>query len=296
MPANGNPLGSGDQGDGDGILRTSQLPELDQVDTANMAYFNVLLFTLLSTVTVAYSCNCGSPLPQDPFDPLGVWHQRHLDCGIPPFAYRLPQDAQAKIHAIWIKYEAGDDCEEEQDATREVIMGMTDDARMAAFKGVCGPGFLKNESSSVRDEFHKVWFDESLSIDQKEAEFKRLAGLRLTGSSMQKFEKFVKVLDEHKKERKETINGMSAAGKEAYNKWNNMRKDERNFLASLSPEIRAELGLVCKCCGGCKTGKPRAARSAPLQDMGVEKLTGALTRSDSHILHQASEAECPLLY
>jgi hypothetical protein len=44
-----------------------------------------------------------------------------LDCGIPPFAYRLPQDAQDKIHTIWLNYQIGDDCEEEQAQTRAAL-------------------------------------------------------------------------------------------------------------------------------------------------------------------------------
>lgn len=85
-------------------------------------------------------------------------------------------------------------------------------------------------------------------------------------------------------------------------------------MASLPADIRAELGLgrrnylaafffyrfkyvsVCKCCGGCKTGKPRASRSVPPKDIGAEHLEGALKKSDAHILHQASEAECVYLY
>jgi hypothetical protein len=87
----------------------------------------VLLFLLFSP---NLACNCGDtgPLPStDPFDPLGPWHQRHLDCGIPPFAYRLPQEAQAKIHSIWVKYQAGDECEEEQEQTRAIIMGIPEE-------------------------------------------------------------------------------------------------------------------------------------------------------------------------
>ncbi|KAI1711975.1 OV39 antigen [Ditylenchus destructor] len=258
----------------------------------------LLLFSsiICATIAVITSCNCGPKLPQDPFDPLGDWHQRHLECGIPPFAYRLPQDAQSKIHAIWIKYEAGDDCEEQLDATNEVIRSIPEETRMQAFKGMCGPGFLKNESNDVRQEFQKLWFDENLSIEQKQTEFKRLAAQKLSGSALTKFESFNKVFEEHKKERQQIIDAMSAAGREAYNKWRDMRKGERTFLASLPADIRAELGLVCKCCGGCKTGKPRASRSVPPKDIGAEHLEGALKKSDAHILHQASEAECVYLY
>ncbi len=74
---------------------------------------------------------------------------------------------------------------------------------------------------------------------------------------------------------------------------------ERVFLASLPSEVRAELGLVCKCCGGCKTGQSRATRSARGERSGAEteNLVGALQRSEQHMLHQASEAECsPNLY
>ena len=98
---------------------------------------------------------------------FGLWNT--------PIAYRLPQEAQSKIHAIWIKYEAGDDCEEEQIATQNVIMSIPDEARHAAFKGMCGPGFLKNESEAVRDAFHGVWFNDELGVDEKEVEFRKLA-------------------------------------------------------------------------------------------------------------------------
>jgi hypothetical protein len=48
---------------------------------------------------------------------------------------------------------------------------------------------------------------------------------------------------------------MSPAAREAYEKWNNMRKEERLYLASLSPEIRGELKLVCTFCGTHKVGQ-----------------------------------------
>jgi hypothetical protein len=89
-----------------------------------------ILALFVSVFPLNLACNCGDtgPLPStDPFDPLGPWHQRHLDCGIPPFAYRLPQEAQAKIHAIWVKYQAGDECEEEQDQTRAIIMAIPEE-------------------------------------------------------------------------------------------------------------------------------------------------------------------------
>jgi len=248
----------------------------------------------LCYLSIAIACNCGTYVPQDPFDPLGPWHQRHLDCGIPTFAYRLPQDSQAKIHAIWLKYEPGDECEEEQDSTRKVILDIPDDVRFTAFKGMCGPGFLKNESGAIRDEFQKVWFDETLSIEQKQVEFRKMATLRLSGVALQKFEKFMSVLNEHKQERQKTIDALSPPAKDAYSKWTTMRKQERLFLASLPADVRAELGLVCKCCGGCKTGKPRTARSVRgVRNVAeVDTLVGTLQRSEQHMLHQASDAEC----
>lgn len=38
----------------------------------------LLLFSsiICATIAVITSCNCGPKLPQDPFDPLGDWHQR----------------------------------------------------------------------------------------------------------------------------------------------------------------------------------------------------------------------------
>lgn len=143
-------------------------------------YFVSLIAVLVSFIVGCFSCNP----PQDPFDPLGPWHQRHLDCGIPPFAYRLPQDAQSKIHAIWVKYQAGDDCEEEQIATQNVIFSIPNEARRTVFKGMCGPGFLRNESSEVRDAFQNVWFNDELDVDTKEVQFKKLAEQHLKGNAV----------------------------------------------------------------------------------------------------------------
>lgn len=71
-------------------------------------------------------------------------------------------------------------------------------------------------------------------------------------------------------------------------------------MSGLSAEIRAELGLICKCCGGCKTGKPAAAAAAAspptraTRSIGDElnALVGAIQRADAHILHLASASEC----
>jgi hypothetical protein len=69
---------------------------------------------------------------------------------------------------------------------------------------------------------------------------------------------------------------------------------ERTFLASLSAEIRIELGLMCKCCGTCKTGqkapaKGRATRSAPIE---ADQLAKGLAMSDLNALNQAAGNEC----
>lgn len=69
-------------------------------------------------------------------------------------------------------------------------------------------------------------------------------------------------------------------------------------MANLSADIRAELGLICKCCGGDKTGKapvsttpiPHNTRAA--RSISVNSLMGSLKRSDTHILHLAAESEC----
>ncbi|KAF7632895.1 hypothetical protein Mgra_00007754 [Meloidogyne graminicola] len=142
-------------------------------------YLMYSVFIVLLLVSLeCFGCNCGDSGPlasTDPFDALGPWHQRHLDCGIPPFAYRLPQNAQEKIHSIWLNYKAGDECEKEQEQTRAVIMEIPEETRVQLFKGVCGPGFLKNESNDIRASFMDVWFDDDLSIEQKQIEFRKLA-------------------------------------------------------------------------------------------------------------------------
>uniref|UniRef100_A0A915MCZ1 Uncharacterized protein n=1 Tax=Meloidogyne javanica TaxID=6303 RepID=A0A915MCZ1_MELJA len=206
-------------------------------------------FILLILVpSKSLGCNCGDSGPlssTDPFDALGPWHQRHLDCGIPPFAYRLPQDAQAKIHAIWVNYQAGDECEQEQEQTRAIIMAIPEETRMQLFKGVCGPGFLKNESDEVRDRFMHVWFNDDMTIEQKQTEFRKLAQELLKNEeSIARFAKFDQKLSEQISERQQTIQKLSVNAREAYNKWVNFRKQEHNFLSSLPPEIRAELGLM----------------------------------------------------
>ena len=55
---------------------------------------------------------------------------------------------------------------------------------MQLFKGVCGPGFLKNESDEVRDKFRQAWFNEELSIEQKQSEFRKLAQELLKGDAV----------------------------------------------------------------------------------------------------------------
>jgi hypothetical protein len=52
---------------------------------------------------------------------------------------------------------------------------------MQLFKGVCGPGFLKNESDDVRDRFRQVWFNEELNIEAKQTEFRKLSQELLKG-------------------------------------------------------------------------------------------------------------------
>jgi len=259
-----------------------------------MIFLGIFIFcSLFSTI---FACGCEVALPQDPFDALGPWHQRHLDCGIPPFAYRLPQDAQAKIHGIWIKYEAGEDCEEEQDQTRAVIMSIPDEVRYQIFKGVCGPGFLKNESDITKDAFRKIWFDENLSIEQKQTEFKKFGASVLSGESLKRFEKFDRSLEEHIKKRQSVIDKLSPAGKEAYNRWNGMRREERMFLAGLPAEVRADLGLICKCCGGCKTGGKTAnqspSRATRATALSNDNNISGLSKSDSELLFQAAAVEC----
>lgn len=153
----------------------------------------------------------------------------------------MPQEAQTKINSIWTKYENGNDCEEEQEATRNVVLSIPENIRYAAFKGICGPGFLVNESEDVRDKFIKVWNNEEMNIDEKENEFKKLAKQYLSGKSVyfsnyfykikknilkaEKFNKFVNNLAEAKKQREKIIKEMSEAAQEAYNKWNAFRKN-----------------------------------------------------------------------
>ncbi|KAI6183542.1 hypothetical protein M3Y97_00499900 [Aphelenchoides bicaudatus] len=197
----------------------------------------------------------GVQVSQDPFDPLGDWHQRHLACGHPTFMYRLPLDAQEKIRQIWAHYAPGDECDKEKDETRQVIQSIPEEVRFKIFHGMCGPAFLKDATPAVRSQFQNAWFDDKLSLDEKETEFKKLAYSLLTGDALKKFNQFEADLQERKKARQQTIDSFSPAAKEAYDKWNNMRKEERLYLASLPQDIRAELKLVCTFCGTHKVGQ-----------------------------------------
>ena len=80
---------------------------------------------------------------------------------------------------------------------------------------------------------------------------------------------------------------------------------ERQFLASLPADVRAQLGLLCTCCGTCKTGQKahpaeatttaapttasRAERSAIVD---AERLANGLARSEAMALASAADAEC----
>lgn len=68
-----------------------------------------------------------------------------------------------------------------------------DQVRMQLFKGVCGPGFLKNESDEVKDKFREIWFNEELGIEQKQAEFRKQAQELLKGDAVrQRNRKYMK--------------------------------------------------------------------------------------------------------
>lgn len=107
-----------------------------------------------------------------------------MNCGHPSYMYRLPAESQEKIRQIWAHYEAGDECEKESEATMQVIQAIPQEVRMKVFHGMCGPAFLKDVSPTVRTQFQNIWFDDNLILDEKEAQFKRLAFSLLTGTSV----------------------------------------------------------------------------------------------------------------
>ncbi|KAI6242863.1 hypothetical protein M3Y99_00195000 [Aphelenchoides fujianensis] len=256
---------------------------------------SLFAFTLLLLPALLSACG-GPTVSQDPYDPLGPWHQRHISCGHPAFAYRLPLDAQNKIREIWAHYEAGDECEKEKQATREVIQSIPEEVRMKVFKGMCGPSFLKDADQSVRSQFQAVWFNDNLSLEAKETEWKKLAYSLLTGDALKKFNEFEADLQERKKQRQATIDALSPAAREAYEKWNQMRKEERLYLAGLSPEIRTELKLVCTFCGTHKVGTNgdahrRSRRSARADALEVAR---ALRQAESDVL--LPQADCSLVF
>uniref|UniRef100_A0A914D3Z1 Uncharacterized protein n=1 Tax=Acrobeloides nanus TaxID=290746 RepID=A0A914D3Z1_9BILA len=184
----------------------------------------------------------------DPFNPLGPWHKRTLHCGLPRFLHKLPEEIQEQIKKIWENYQEGEECFKEQKETRKILHEIPDEVRHRIFKGMCGPSFLRNASETIRTEFKKVWFDAKMTIEEKEVAFKKLAYSLLTGDALAQFNKWEAALQERKKENEERIQ------KEAYDKWQAMRKEERIFLANLDPEIRAELKLLCGFCGTYKHG------------------------------------------
>uniref|UniRef100_A0A914Y4Z0 Uncharacterized protein n=1 Tax=Panagrolaimus superbus TaxID=310955 RepID=A0A914Y4Z0_9BILA len=194
-------------------------------------------------------CVSAIPFRHDPFNPLGPWHKRTLHCGLPRFLHKLPEEIQEKIKAIWANYQDGEECFKEMKDTKDLISELPSEVRAQVFKGMCGPSFLKNASSTIRNEFKKVWFDPNLNIDEKELAFKRLAYSLLTGDSLQQFVKWEAELQERKHERNDRIAKLSPAAKEAYDRWMALRKNERIFLNTLTTDIRSELKLVCGFCG-----------------------------------------------
>lgn len=55
---------------------------------------------------------------------------------------------------------------------------------MAIFKAVCGPNFLQNSTEEIVDKFKQIWFNEGIDVEQKQAEFQKLAKELLTGESV----------------------------------------------------------------------------------------------------------------
>uniref|UniRef100_A0A7E4VTR9 SXP/RAL-2 family protein Ani s 5-like cation-binding domain-containing protein n=1 Tax=Panagrellus redivivus TaxID=6233 RepID=A0A7E4VTR9_PANRE len=221
------------------------------------------------------------PFRHDPFNPLGPWHKRTMHCGLPRFLHKLPTDLQEKVKAVWANYVEGEECFKEMKQTRELVHSLPSSVRHRVFKGMCGPSFLRNSSSTVRNEFKKVWFNANLTIDEKELAFKRLAYSLLSGDSLQQFVKWEAELQERKHERNARIEKLSPAAKAAYDKWMAMRKDERNFLNTLSTEIRAELRLVCGFCGGHKHGSGPGDKEGKREGSSSEEVTTSSVSSTS---------------
>jgi len=205
----------------------------------------LLVTTLLLPLFVA--CHYPFAFPPrwgDPFSALGPWGRHHPPCGIPPFLHRLPEEMQKKVQAIWAGYKEGDDCEEEHQKTRQIIHSLPDDVRWSIKSDRCGPSFLRNVSKAVRDEFKKVWFDHRLTLDLKELTLKKLAYSLLTGSNLERFNKWDQRLQARKAEYAARYESLSSGAKEAMENWKAIRLQERAFLTSLPKTIREELKSV----------------------------------------------------
>ncbi|KAH7723064.1 Protein F40E10.5 [Aphelenchoides avenae] len=163
---------------------------------------------------------------------------------------------------------------------------------------MCGPAFLKDASNTVRNEFKRIWFDEKLTLDEKSSEFQKLAYSTLNGEALEKFNLFEKELKERKQAREQRINSLSPAAREAYEKWNGLRKQERLYLAGLPQDVRAELRLVCAYCGTHKFGhdRRRAAGFSPrTAHADAVEVDAMLRRSVRDVLSQAA-GECAQVF
>lgn len=102
-----------------------------------------------------------------------------------------------------------------------------------------------------------------------------------------KFNQFEAELQQRKQARQQTIDALSPAARDAYEKWNGMRKQERLYLAALPAEVRAELKLVCTFCGTHKVGQSggaehhRARRHAQADALSVAR---SLRQAEADVL------------
>uniref|UniRef100_A0A0M3HZN2 Uncharacterized protein n=1 Tax=Ascaris lumbricoides TaxID=6252 RepID=A0A0M3HZN2_ASCLU len=177
----------------------------------------------------------------DPLDHVTSWSMKGLPCGLPTFFDRLPTDAQRNLREIWTNYTSASECMEECSATRSVIESLREHIREEIFASRCGPSFLGNVSQTVQNEFRKVWFDHRLSLAVKEPLLKKLAYSLLNRNQLALFGKWLVLLQIRKEEFAKRINGLSTGGREALERWRDIKFQEKEFLAGLPKRIRGEL-------------------------------------------------------
>uniref|UniRef100_A0A1I7WLC0 DUF148 domain-containing protein n=1 Tax=Heterorhabditis bacteriophora TaxID=37862 RepID=A0A1I7WLC0_HETBA len=169
-----------------------------------------LLFVSLPYITIAFPAR-----HEDPFSPLGPWSKRMVKIVIPNTS------KLEKLFEVCLKnFEKGFLRENVDQLSYEMY-------------------HPRSERSS--DQSAHFRFDHRLNLELKELALKKLAYSLLSGESLALFNKWEEELQIRKAELNKKLATLSPAAKEAFEKWKQIRMQEKNYLAALPKEIRDEL-------------------------------------------------------